>query len=353
MQTKLALVVDDSRVARLTLGKLLRMQGMDIIEQGSAEEAIAWIQSATVLPDIIFMDVMMTGMDGLTATRNLLADARFAAIPVIICSGKETEADMQAALATGAKAVLSKPPQADALDAVLQGLATDMSAASSATSSFEPEPEPAPQPEVTAEPAVSIETLMATLREQIAADIEQKWAAIKTDVTQQVQQALSSVQAPPSIDSLLSTLTNQFGPKVSEQISQSQNTLMAQAEEKLNQIAQGAVEQAMALSGLEQKVAESVQQHNEVWLAEQKQSVATNLQAELNALLDEKLQPLIEQTLQEKIDEALEEQALSQQIMMQTQQQVINGLQSDIKTQRIVSIVALLAAIGALALSFV
>jgi hypothetical protein len=260
---------------------------------------------------------------------------------------------MQAALATGAKAVLSKPPQADALDAVLQGLATDMSAASTATSSFEPEPEPAPQPEVTAEPAVSIETLMATLREQIAADIEQKWAAIKTDVTQQVQQALSSVQAPPSIDSLLSTLTNQFGPKVSEQISQSQNTLMAQAEEKLNQIAQGAVEQAMALSGLEQKVAESVQQHNEVWLAEQKQSVATNLQAEVNALLDEKLQPLIEQTLQEKIDEALEEQALSQQIMMQTQQQVINGLQSDIKTQRIVSIVALLAAIGALALSFV
>ena len=68
MTKLMALVVDDSRVARMTLSKLLRDHSYSSVEWGSAEEAMQWLQTTDTLPDIIFMDVMMATMDGLTAT---------------------------------------------------------------------------------------------------------------------------------------------------------------------------------------------------------------------------------------------------------------------------------------------
>lgn len=111
MQTKTALVVDDSRVARMTLGKQLRNHGFEVVEQNSAEAALQWLQASTSLPDLIFMDVMMEGMDGFTATQRIKAEADWRDLPVVICSGKETEADLEQARASGAKAVLAKPPE--------------------------------------------------------------------------------------------------------------------------------------------------------------------------------------------------------------------------------------------------
>ena len=119
---RIALVVDDSRVARMTLGRLLIAKEFDIVEQASGEDALAYLQSNENKPDIIFMDVMMGGMDGLTATQHIKANSALSEIPVIICTGNDSEADREQAFAKGATAVLSKPPAVDALAEIISTL---------------------------------------------------------------------------------------------------------------------------------------------------------------------------------------------------------------------------------------
>ena len=71
---KQALIVDDSRVARMSLKKALLSHDVDITEASSAEEAISYLETSQSHPDIIFMDVMM---DGLQATKQLKGDPKF------------------------------------------------------------------------------------------------------------------------------------------------------------------------------------------------------------------------------------------------------------------------------------
>jgi CheY-like chemotaxis protein len=129
-----ALLVDDSRVARMTLKKLLMAHDFDVTEVGSGEEAISYLQTASVLPQIIFMDVMMDGIDGLTATRQIKSDFRLSGIPVVICTGNDSETDIENALSTGAMGVLSKPPAEAALADILTQFEQQLQ--------FAPAPEP-------------------------------------------------------------------------------------------------------------------------------------------------------------------------------------------------------------------
>ena len=122
MTTKLALVVDDSRVARMMLCKLLQSSGFSVVEQGSADEALSWLDTSEQTPLIIFMDLMMPGMDGLTATRQIKNDARWQSIPVVLCTSNDSEADKLSAHDSGVLALLSKPPEAQQLQSILAAL---------------------------------------------------------------------------------------------------------------------------------------------------------------------------------------------------------------------------------------
>lgn len=136
---KIALVVDDSRVARMTLSKLLVAHDLEVVELGSGEEALAYLKGEDVKPDIIFMDVMMGGMDGLTATQQIKADENLKHIPVVVCTGHDTDADRAKSQEVGAVATLTKPPEAEALEAIITELAQQMTSApqvSPASASF-------------------------------------------------------------------------------------------------------------------------------------------------------------------------------------------------------------------------
>src|SRR5882757_6849412 len=101
-----ALIVDDSRSARQILGRMLESFGMEVDAVESAELALSYLQTAR--PDVIFMDHLMSGMDGFAAVRVLKANPDTATIPVLMYTSQEGEVYLSQARALGAVGVLPK-----------------------------------------------------------------------------------------------------------------------------------------------------------------------------------------------------------------------------------------------------
>lgn len=112
-----ALVVDDSKLARITLKKKLEQRGLLVDLAESAQQALDYLKEQQ--PDIIFMDYMMPGIDGFSATTKIKTDPEVSHIPVVMCSGKDGEGYREEARAIGAMDVLSKPLENERLDAIL------------------------------------------------------------------------------------------------------------------------------------------------------------------------------------------------------------------------------------------
>jgi CheY-like chemotaxis protein len=114
----MALVVDDSTANRRILASLLESAGAQVIAATGGLEAIQLAH--THRPDVILMDLKMPDLDGLEATRRLVADPVTAAIPVIAVTASALGNARQAARAAGCVDYLSKPIRAQALFGVLQ-----------------------------------------------------------------------------------------------------------------------------------------------------------------------------------------------------------------------------------------
>lgn len=106
MSTKRALVVDDSKSARVVLSRMLEKYSITVDTAGSAEAALEQIKASR--PDVIFMDHLMPGMDGLQAVKTLKADPETASIPVVMYTSQEGELYAGTAKALGAVGVLPK-----------------------------------------------------------------------------------------------------------------------------------------------------------------------------------------------------------------------------------------------------
>jgi signal transduction histidine kinase/DNA-binding NarL/FixJ family response regulator len=107
------LVVDDVAANRAPLLHFLAPLGFEVHEADGAEAALA---QALAMPfDLVLMDVVMPGVDGLEATRRLRREPALRAIPVIALSASASAADERDSLACGADAFLPKPVVLDAL----------------------------------------------------------------------------------------------------------------------------------------------------------------------------------------------------------------------------------------------
>lgn len=120
MPVKHALLVDDSKSARLVLRRLLEKKQLDVDLAESAEEALTYLEDNK--PDVIFMDHMMPGIDGLEAAKLINNNPDTAGIPVIMCTSKEGDAFTADAKAHGAVDVICKPPSPDAVSYILSVL---------------------------------------------------------------------------------------------------------------------------------------------------------------------------------------------------------------------------------------
>ncbi len=116
---KTALVVDDSRVARLALSRALERQGLRVEQAASAVEAIDRLRA--VRPDVVFMDVTMPEIDGLAATELIRREG--GDIPVVLCSAEEGERVRAQLAEQRVSAFLSKPPSDEGIGRVLAMLA--------------------------------------------------------------------------------------------------------------------------------------------------------------------------------------------------------------------------------------
>ncbi len=106
MGAKRALIVDDSKSARLFLARALEKYEIDVDSAESAEAAIEYLGSNR--PDVIFMDHLMPGMDGLQAVRAIKNNPRTATIPIMMYTSQEGELYLGQARALGAMGVLPK-----------------------------------------------------------------------------------------------------------------------------------------------------------------------------------------------------------------------------------------------------
>ncbi|MGH8133283.1 MAG: response regulator [Steroidobacteraceae bacterium] len=106
MGAKRALIVDDSKSARLFLARALERYDIDVDSAESAEAAIEYLGSNR--PDVIFMDHLMPGMDGFQAVRAIKNDPRTATIPIMMYTSQQGELYLGQARALGAVGVLPK-----------------------------------------------------------------------------------------------------------------------------------------------------------------------------------------------------------------------------------------------------
>ena len=106
MARKHALVVDDSKSARVILSRMLEKYDIEVDMAESAEQAIEYLNSNR--PDAIFMDHLMPGMDGLQAVKAIKSNAQTATIPIMMYTSQEGELYVGQARALGAMGVLPK-----------------------------------------------------------------------------------------------------------------------------------------------------------------------------------------------------------------------------------------------------
>ncbi len=101
------LIVDDSPTEIHVLTTYLQKQGHQIVTASDGESGVA--KAREIMPDLILMDVVMPGMNGFQATRQLSKDPATASIPIIIVTTKDQETDRVWGLRQGAKDYVTKP----------------------------------------------------------------------------------------------------------------------------------------------------------------------------------------------------------------------------------------------------
>lgn len=124
MTIQQALLVDDSKVARFALSKLLEKIDLKVDMAGSAEEALDMLKAKQ--PDVIFMDHLMPGMNGLDATKIIKASPETTHIPVVMCTSKKSEEFGEDAANFGIYDVLTKPAEPSRVSDLIKRINEDI-----------------------------------------------------------------------------------------------------------------------------------------------------------------------------------------------------------------------------------
>ena len=113
MSIRRILIVDDSPTERHVLNDMLTKSGYEVMASDNGEDAIQ--KAKSLRPDLILMDVVMPGLNGVQATRAISRDPDTRAIPIILCTSKSQETDKIWGMRQGARDYIVKPVNRDEL----------------------------------------------------------------------------------------------------------------------------------------------------------------------------------------------------------------------------------------------
>jgi twitching motility two-component system response regulator PilH len=114
------LICDDSQTDLANLKNALQNTHCALVTANDGEEAMK--KAKAEKPDVIFLDIVMPGMDGYATCRALRDDPETKHIPVIFVSSKHQKADRVWAQMQGAKDLVAKPYEAAQITAALAAL---------------------------------------------------------------------------------------------------------------------------------------------------------------------------------------------------------------------------------------
>ncbi len=113
LQGRTILIVDDSPTELHILKGYLESAGCSVLIADSGESGIE--QARSEKPDLVLMDVVMPGLNGFQATRQLSRDPETADIPIIMVTTKDQDTDKTWGLRQGAREYLVKPVEKNEL----------------------------------------------------------------------------------------------------------------------------------------------------------------------------------------------------------------------------------------------
>lgn len=114
------LIVDDSPTEMYKLTGMLEKHGHQVLKAENGADGVALARQEK--PDAVLMDIVMPGMNGFQATRQLSKDPETSGIPVIIVTTKDQETDKVWGTRQGARDYLTKPVDEQTLIKTLDGV---------------------------------------------------------------------------------------------------------------------------------------------------------------------------------------------------------------------------------------
>jgi DNA-binding response OmpR family regulator len=102
------LVADDEATIRHLLELNLSAEGLEVVVCGDGDDAYDALRSGP-LPDLVILDVMMPGRDGLDLLRSLRSDPTTSEVPVVLLTAKATDAEVWEGWTAGADYYITKP----------------------------------------------------------------------------------------------------------------------------------------------------------------------------------------------------------------------------------------------------
>jgi two-component system, cell cycle response regulator DivK len=107
MAAERILIAEDNDLSMKLFRDVLQVSGYETLEATSGEQAVELATGQ--VPDLVLMDIQLSGMDGLEALRRIRGDERTEAIPVIALTAQAMAGDRERFLEAGFNGYLSKP----------------------------------------------------------------------------------------------------------------------------------------------------------------------------------------------------------------------------------------------------
>jgi DNA-binding response OmpR family regulator len=119
------LAVDDDAVNRHVIGEILRRDQMDVSFADSAEQALRLLDSPQSHFDIVVLDRLMAGVDGIEVLKRMKSAPRLADTPVVMQTAAGAPDQVSEGLSAGAHYYLTKPYAPDALRTIVRAALSD------------------------------------------------------------------------------------------------------------------------------------------------------------------------------------------------------------------------------------